>query len=179
MKGPEDWPRRLHSEAQAMHEDIEGGQIYDRPPLPCCLADKEQTAVKARVSGAGSIAPLFRSSCTDWFGDDHLKDPKGYVVSCPWSLSGGSVTKGILYPHCTMRMTQGSAPISDQAPENFDSLPAIFSGDWTEVCTVNGGTSGAFMHAGVRTSGTFRPFLLHGLFPYGRTARRKGLCPWI
>ena len=26
-----------------------------------------------------------------------------------------------------MRMTQGSAPISDQAPENFDSLPAIFS----------------------------------------------------
>ena len=61
-------------------------------------------------------------------------------------------------------------------PENFDSLPAIFSGDWTEVRTVNGGTSGAFMHAGVRTSETFRPFfLLHGLFPYGRIARRKGL----
>ena len=42
-----------------------------------------------------------------------------------------------------MRMTQGSAPISDQAPENFDSLPAIFSGDWSEARTVNGGTSGA------------------------------------
>ena len=57
-----------------------------------------------------------------------------------------------------MRMTQGSAPISDQAPENFDSLPAIFSGDWSEARTVNGGTSGAFMQAGVRTSGTSRPF---------------------
>ena len=32
-----------------------------------------------------------------------------------------------------MRITQGSAPISDQAPENFDSLPAIFSGDWSEA----------------------------------------------
>ena len=31
--------------------------------------------------------------------------------------------------------------------------------------TVNGGTSGAFMHAGVRTSGTFRPFLAPRPFP--------------
>ena len=30
-----------------MHEDIEGGYIYERPPLPCCLGDKEQVAVKA------------------------------------------------------------------------------------------------------------------------------------
>ena len=57
-----------------------------------------------------------------------------------------------------MRMTQGSAPISDQAPENFDSLPAIFSGDWSEARTSNGGTSGAFMYAGVRTSGMSRLF---------------------
>ena len=57
-----------------------------------------------------------------------------------------------------MRMTQGSAPISDQALENFDSLPAIFSGDWSEARTSNGGTSGAFMNAGVRMSGTSRPF---------------------
>ena len=34
----------------------------------------------------------------------------------PEVSGGGSVTKGILYPHCTMRMTQGSAPISDQPP---------------------------------------------------------------
>ena len=47
-----------------------------------------------------------------------------------------------------MRMTQGSAPISDHR-ENFDSLPAIFSGDWSEARTSNGGTSGAFMQAGV------------------------------
>ena len=32
-----------------------------------------------------------------------------------------------------MHMTQGSAPISDQAPENFDSLPVILSGDWSEA----------------------------------------------
>ena len=39
-----------------------------------------------------------------------------------------------------MRMTQGSAHISDQAPENFDSLPAILLGDWSEARTSNGGT---------------------------------------
>ena len=60
-------------------------------------------------------------------------------------------------------MTQESAPISDQAPpppppDNFDSILAIFSGDWSEVHTSNGGTSGAYMHAGVRTSRTSRPF---------------------
>ena len=47
----------------------------------------------------------------------------------------------------------GSSP-----PENFDSLPAIFSGDLSEARTSNGGTSGAYMHAGVRTSRTSRPF---------------------
>ena len=72
-----------------------------------------------------------------------------------------------------MRMTQGSAPISDQAPENFDSLPAIFSGDWSEARTCNGGTSGAFMQAGVRTSGTSRPFCSTAFSPVGRLPGEK------
>ena len=72
-----------------------------------------------------------------------------------------------------MRITQGSAPISDQAPENFDSLPAIFSGDWSEVRTSNGGTSGAFMQAGVRTSGTSRPFCSTAFSPVGRLPGEK------
>ena len=158
-----------------MHEDIEGGQIYDRPPLPCCLANKEQSP---RVSGAGSITPLFRSSCTDWFRDDHLKDPKGYVVSCPLKSQWRQRHKGDLVPPLyDAHDPRVCTYIGPSPPENFDRLPAIFSGDWTEVRTVNGGTSGAFMHAGVRMSGAFRPFLLHGLFPYGRIARRNGLCP--
>ena len=75
-------------------------------------------------------------------------------------VSGGSVTKGILYPHCMMRMTQRSVPISDQAPENFVSLLAIFSGDWSEARTSNGGTSGAFMQGDVPTLSLFGG--LHG-----------------
>ena len=163
-----------------MHENIEGGQIYDRPPLPCCLANKEQSAVKARVSGAGSIAPLFRSSCTDWFRDDHFKDPLGYVVSCPWSLSGGSVTKGILYPHCTMRMTQRSAPISDQAPPRILIASRLFSRViGPKFVRLMGAPPVPSYTPASECQGRSGPFLLHGLFPYGRIARRNGLCPWI
>ena len=44
-----------------------------------------------------------------------------------------------------MRMTQGSAPIWDQAPENFDSLPAILSVIGPKLVPV----MGAPEHAGV------------------------------
>ena len=119
VEGPWRWPRCLHSEARAMHEDIEGGQIVwsaSTPLLPC-----EQGTIGCKSPGEWSWLDrsLVPQPCTDWLRDDHFRDPLGYVVSCPWSLSGGSVTKGILYPHCTMRMTQRSAPISDQAPREF------------------------------------------------------------
>ena len=119
VEGPWRWPRCLHSEARAMHKDIEGGQIIwsaSTPLLPC-----EQGTIGCKSPGEWSWLDrsLVPQPCTDWLRDDHFRDPLGYVVSCPWSLSGGSVTKGILYPHCTMRMTQRSAPISDQAPREF------------------------------------------------------------
>ena len=63
-----------------------------------------------------------------------------------------------------MHMTQGSAPISDHR-ENFDSLPAIFSGDWSEARTSNGGTSGAFMQDGVSSLMVTVVLLGNGLIP--------------
>ena len=35
-------------------------------------------------------------------------------------------------PPCTMCMTQESVPISEQVPENADSLVDILSGDWSK-----------------------------------------------
>ena len=71
-----------------------------------------------------------------------------------------------------MRMTQGSAPISDHR-ENFDSLPVILLGDWSEARTSNGGTSGAFMHAGV----FFPPEFVPGL--EARPLERETGVDWV
>ena len=150
-----------------MHEDIEGGQIYDRPPLPCCLA---KSAVKAW--GEWKLARSLPCSAAL-----ALTGSETTTLRTPWGMWSPvpEVSKGILYPHCTMHMTQRSAPIPDQAPENFDSLPAIFSGDCSEARTSNGGTSGAFMHRRRPNVRNVPALLLHGLFPYGRIARRNCL----
>ena len=84
------------------------------------------------MSRAPFMGPIYR------FRDDHFGNPFWYMhVVHRHELN--------FVPHCTMRMTQWSVPISEQIPEKFDSLLAVISVDCSEVHGSNGRIRGAFI----------------------------------
>ena len=156
VEGPWRWPRCLHSEARAMHEDIEGGQIVWSASTPCCLANKEQSAVKARESEVGSIAPLFRSLALTGSEMTTLGTPWGMWSLVP-EVSVAAASQRDLVPPLYDAHDPKVCTYLGPSPREFLIASRLFSRWLDRSRTLNGGTSGAFMHAGVRTSGTFRP----------------------
>ena len=159
-----------------MHEDIEGGQIYDRPPLPCCLANKEQSA---------------DWSC-EWSWLDHSLVPQllhwlvqGRPLKGPQRVHGllslksqwRQRHKGDLVPPLydvhDPRVCTYLGPSPPPPPENFDSLPARVIGP--KFVQLMGAPPVPSCTPASERQERSGPFCSTAFSPI----RRNGLCPWI
>ena len=118
---------------------------------------------------------------------------EAYVTSVSWvdpykkvsifqgrSVIGLHCTKGILYPHCTKRMTQGSAPISAQAPREYRLFSQV---NGPKLVTVMGVPPCKTVSERYERPDPLVPWPLPPFF--GHIARRNDLypsyphlCPW-
>ena len=67
-----------------------------------------------------------------------IDNPNGSTLMEERSVISLHCTKGILYPHCTKRMTHRSAPISSQAPDNFTACRLFSRVNGPKLVTVMG-----------------------------------------
>ena len=149
---------------------------YDRPPLPCCLVNKEQSAVKARESEVGSIAPLFRSSCTDWLRDDHLRTPWGMwslVPEAQWRQRHKGDLVPPLYDAHNPKVCTYLGPSPPPPPRILIASRLFSRVIGPKFVQLMGAPPVPSCTPASERQGRSGPFLLHGLFPYGRIARRK------